>query len=67
MCSSDLMQVPTPLLEKVCLTIIKKIKTDFSFVTQINISIFKLQPPIKDFNGKAGVSMNYNDGIINVE
>ena len=53
----ECMKVPTPLLEKVCTAIIKKIRTQYPFITEINISIFKLQPPIKDFNGKAGVSM----------
>jgi dihydroneopterin aldolase len=51
------MKVPTPLLEKVCTTIIKKIRTHYSFINEIKIAIFKLQPPIKDFKGKAGVSM----------
>jgi 7,8-dihydroneopterin aldolase/epimerase/oxygenase len=54
---NECMKVPTPLLEKVCAAIIKKIKAHYSFIAEINISIFKLQPPIKDFNGKAGVSI----------
>jgi 7,8-dihydroneopterin aldolase/epimerase/oxygenase len=55
---NECMVVPTPLLERVCSGIIKRIKKYYSFVVEINISIFKLQPPIKDFHGKAGVSMN---------
>ncbi len=53
----ECMQAPTPLLEKVCDAIIKKIKKHYSFTKEVNISIFKLQPPIKDFSGKVGVSM----------
>jgi dihydroneopterin aldolase len=59
---TECMKVPTPLLESVCAVMIKKIKTHYSFVSQINVSVFKLQPPIKDFKGKAGVSMQKKFG-----
>ncbi|HLY69490.1 MAG TPA: dihydroneopterin aldolase [Puia sp.] len=53
----ECMKVPTPLLEKVCGMIIKKVKNHYPFIAEINISVFKLQPPIKDFSGRAGVSI----------
>lgn len=52
------MQVITPLMEKICKEIISKIKTQYPFISEINISIRKLQVPIENFQGKAGVSMN---------
>jgi dihydroneopterin aldolase len=55
---SACMQTPTPLLEKVCLTIIEKIKIQYSFVSAVRISIFKLKAPIENFNGKAGVTIS---------
>ncbi|HLX90588.1 MAG TPA: dihydroneopterin aldolase [Puia sp.] len=47
----------TPLIEKVCDSILNLVKERYPFINEVCISIFKLQPPIKDFNGKAGVSM----------
>src|SRR5205085_5689658 len=37
------MMVPTPLLEKVCEGIIRKIKHEFAAVREVSISIFKLE------------------------
>jgi dihydroneopterin aldolase len=53
----DCMKVTTPLLEKVCLAIIKKTIDQYPFAKEIKVSIFKLQPPIDNFEGKVGVSM----------
>ena len=51
------MMVPTPLLEKVCEGIIRKIKHEFAGVREISISIYKLEAPIENFQGKVGVTM----------
>jgi 7,8-dihydroneopterin aldolase/epimerase/oxygenase len=55
---AECMEKPTPLLEKVCNTIIEKVKDRYSFISAIHISIFKLAAPIKNFNGKAGVTIS---------
>ena len=51
------MQVTTGLLEKICDSIIRHIKHQYAYVYEVNLSIYKLQAPIKDFQGKVGVSM----------
>lgn len=51
------MQVATPLLEKVADGIIRRIKHQYSFIKEAKISIYKLQPPIENFQGKVGVTM----------
>ena len=51
------MQVPTPLLEKVCDGIVSKIKQEFPEVREVAISMYKLQPPIENLQGKVGVTM----------
>jgi len=51
------MTVPTPLLEKVAQGILRKIKHHYPFVSEVMISIYKLQPPIPGFQGKVGISM----------
>jgi len=51
------MQAPTPLLEKVCEGIIRKIKHEFPYVSEVAISMYKLQPPIEYLQGKVGVTM----------
>ncbi|MFT3827762.1 MAG: dihydroneopterin aldolase [Chitinophagaceae bacterium] len=51
------MQVPTPLLEKVAAGIIRKIRHSYPFVTEVSISIYKLEPPITGFQGKIGVTL----------
>ena len=51
------MMAPTPLLEKVCEGIIRKIKHEYAGVTEITISIYKLEAPIENFQGKVGVTM----------
>ena len=51
------MMVPTPLLEKVCEGIIRRIRHEFSGIREISISIYKLDPPMENFQGKVGVTM----------
>src|SRR5215831_20443086 len=51
------MLVPTPLLEEVCEGIIRKIHHEFAGVREISISIYKLEAPLENFQGKVGVTM----------
>ena len=51
------MLMPTPLIEEVAESIIHKIRQEYSFVKEVSISIFKLQPPIENFQGKVGVTL----------
>jgi dihydroneopterin aldolase len=57
------MQIPTGLLEKICVGIIRHIKHQYPFVKEVDLSIRKLQPPLQEFQGNVGVSMNrkFND------
>lgn len=52
------MLIPTGLLEKVCESIIRKIKHQYPFVKEISLAIHKLQAPIGQLEGKVGVRMN---------
>ena len=52
------MQIPTPLLEKVADGIILRIKLQFPLTREIILSIFKLQAPIENFEGKIGVTIH---------
>jgi dihydroneopterin aldolase len=52
------MQIPTGLIEKVCDSIIRHIKHQYPFVKEVDLSIYKLQAPIENFQGKVGVRMN---------
>ncbi len=51
------MTMPTPLIEEVAESIIRKIRHEYSFVKEVSISIFKLQPPIEGFQGKVGITL----------
>ena len=51
------MALPTPLLEEVAESIIRKIRHEYSYVKEVNISIFKLHPPIENFQGKVGITL----------
>jgi len=51
------MKEPSPLLEKVCQKIIIEIKNTFPFVSEIMVSLYKLNPPIPNFQGRVGVKM----------
>jgi dihydroneopterin aldolase len=50
-------QVPAFLLEKLCQGIIRKIKHQYPVVREVVISIYKMQAPIENFQGKVGVTM----------
>jgi len=52
------MKEPVFLLEKICLGIILNIKHLYPAVSDISISIYKLQAPIDHFVGKVGVTMH---------
>jgi 7,8-dihydroneopterin aldolase/epimerase/oxygenase len=51
------MQTPTPLLEKVCEANISSVRQQFTEVQEVAVSIYKLQPPIENLQGKVGVTM----------
>lgn len=51
------MKMPTPLLEEVAESIIRKIRHEYSFVKEVSISIYKLHPPIEHFEGKVGITL----------
>ena len=50
-------QAPALLLETLCQGIIRKIKQQYPRVTEVTISIFKMQAPIENFQGKVGITM----------
>jgi dihydroneopterin aldolase len=52
------MRIPTGLLEKVADGIIRKIRHQYPFSTEISISIYKLEPPVENFQGKIGVTLH---------
>ena len=52
----EIMQEPTPLLETVCWKIGTAAKDRFPLITEINISISKLNPPVGNFQGQLKVS-----------
>jgi 7,8-dihydroneopterin aldolase/epimerase/oxygenase len=51
------MIMPTPLIEEVAESIIRKIRHEYSFVKEVSISIFKLQPAIENFQGSVGITL----------
>jgi 7,8-dihydroneopterin aldolase/epimerase/oxygenase len=51
------MKEPVFLLEKICQGIILSIKHQYPAVSEVRISIYKLQAPIEHFVGKVGVTM----------
>ena len=52
------MQRPTPLLEKLCDEIIHQIKVKYPFITEAMISVYKIQAPIENFEGRVGVTLH---------
>ena len=52
----EIMKKPALLLETLATEIASEIFAKFSIVTEVAISIFKLQPPIKSFEGSVGIS-----------
>lgn len=51
------MHQPSPLLEKIAEEIIRKILEQYPFIKEVVISIYKLQAPIGNFQGKAGITL----------
>ena len=54
---SKRMAIPSPLLEEVADTIIRKLKHRYSSAKVVTISIYKLNPPIEGFQGKVGITL----------
>ena len=52
------MSIPTPLLEEVAEAIVRKIKHQYRQLSEIAVSIYKLQPPIAGLQGKVGVTLH---------
>lgn len=52
------MHQPSPLLEKIADEIIVKIREQYPFILEVLLSIYKLQAPIGNFQGKAGVTLH---------
>jgi 7,8-dihydroneopterin aldolase/epimerase/oxygenase len=52
------MQTTTALLEELCNEVIQQIKQQYPFIAEAKISIYKLQAPIQNFEGKVGVSLH---------
>ena len=51
------MSINTLLLERLCSSIISKIKHRFPLIDSIRLSIYKLEAPIENLQGKIGVTM----------
>lgn len=52
----SVMAAPNPLLETVCQQIAAQVKAAYPFVSEINITLCKLAPPIVNFQGQVGVN-----------
>jgi 7,8-dihydroneopterin aldolase/epimerase/oxygenase len=52
------MSIPTPLLEEVTEAIVRKIKHQYRQLSEIAVTIYKLQPPIAGLQGKVGVTLH---------
>lgn len=52
------MHQPSPLLEKIGDEIIARILEQYPFVREVILSIYKLQAPIGNFQGKAGMTLH---------
>ena len=51
------MLVPSDLLERVAASIIRNIKQAYPVARMISISIYKLKPPIPQFEGNVGITL----------
>lgn len=51
------MQFPTHLLEKLCVEILQQVKLQFPFILDATVSVYKIQAPIENFEGKVGVTL----------
>jgi len=56
------MHQPSPLLEKIAEEIIGKILELYPFISEATLSIYKLQAPIGNFQGKAGITLHRKFG-----
>ena len=52
------MRIPTGLLEKVADEIIREIKGQYPFTKEIILTIYKLDAPVENFQGKIGVTLH---------
>lgn len=52
------MRVPAGLLEKVADDIIRTIRQRYPFTKEISISVYKLEAPVENFQGKIGVTLH---------
>ena len=52
------MRISTGLLEKVADGIIREIKRQYPFTTEISLTIYKLDAPVENFQGKIGVTLH---------
>jgi 7,8-dihydroneopterin aldolase/epimerase/oxygenase len=52
------MQIPTGLLEKVADDIIREIRLQYPFTKEIILTIYKLDAPVENFQGKIGVTLH---------
>jgi 7,8-dihydroneopterin aldolase/epimerase/oxygenase len=50
------MHQPSPLVEKIAEEMITRIREQYPFVTEVVLSIYKLQAPIGNFQGRAGIT-----------
>ena len=49
---------PTDLLEEICQDIVQQISVRYPFVAEVLLSIYKIQAPIENFQGKVGVTLH---------
>jgi 7,8-dihydroneopterin aldolase/epimerase/oxygenase len=52
------MQVPTGLLEKVADEIIREIRRRYPFTKEVILTIYKIDAPVENFQGKIGVTLH---------
>jgi dihydroneopterin aldolase len=52
------MKKPFPLLENLAQEIIDEIKQRWPFAVEIMVSVYKLEPPIENFQGRVGVTIH---------
>ncbi|GAO44572.1 dihydroneopterin aldolase [Flavihumibacter petaseus] len=51
------MNIPTPLLEELAFSIIQKIRHRYASVRVVRLSIYKLNAPLANFQGKVGITL----------
>lgn len=54
------MQHTTALLEKLCSDIVQQIKATYPAVSEVTLTVYKIQAPIENFEGKVGVTLHRN-------